>query len=198
MLDIPEKDYKNIVGLAKKYWLRSFSYIDLDDLVQEGALAYLKELKKYDDEKNTYFFGYAYKRIVGAMLDYIAANSVYGASTVRNVEPSVHSKIVVMPAEFEEKGAANEDELIAEIERERLYNLFRIYLKDMTELEVTVLKLYFVDSKSMVAIGNEVNIGRLKIKRILVACITYLKKRFGIEVEDKLKFKSISSVKNDY
>ena len=93
MYNIPEKDYNNIVGLAKKYWLRSFAYVDLDDLIQEGALAYLTELKKYDEERNDYFFGFAYKRIVGAMLDYIASVSIYGAATVRNIEPSKTSLI---------------------------------------------------------------------------------------------------------
>ena len=194
MNDIPEKDYNNIIGIAKKYWLRSFSYIELDDLIQEGSMAYLKELKKYDATKNDYFFGYAYKRIAGAMLDYIASQSVYGASTVRNIEPNSKSKIVTMPAEYEEKGQSYEDELIADVERERLYDLFKIYLVDMTDLEREVLKLYFLKSNSMVAIGNTVGIGRLKIKRILVSCVTYLKRRYGVSLEERLDFKSISKM----
>lgn len=194
MLDIPEKDYKNIVGLAKKYWLRSFSYIEVDDLVQEGAMAYLKELKKYDSDKNTYFFGYAYKRIVGAMLDFIAANSVYGASTVRNIEPSSKSRITTMPAEFEERGKGYEDSNIEFVERERLYELFQRYLEDMTEVEREVLRLYFVKNQSMVAIGKEVGVGRLKIKRILVTCVTYLRNRYGLEFDKNSSFKSISKI----
>ena len=144
MNEIPKKDYDNIVGIAKKYWLRSFSYIDLDDLIQEGSLAYLKELKKYNPEKNSYFFGYAYKRIAGAILDYIADNSVYGASTVRNIEPSKTSRIITMPAEFEERGRSYEDDIIASIERDRLQEMFQRYLSDMTQLEQEVLKLYFI------------------------------------------------------
>ena len=194
MQDIPEKDYNNIVGIAKKYWLRSFSSIELDDLIQEGVLAYLKELKKYDATKNTYFFGYAYKRIVGTMLDFIASNSVYGAATVRNIEPNKNLKIVTMPAEFEERGQGYEDELIAGIERERLHDMFKAYLGDMTELEREVLKLYFIKNKSMVAIGSEVSIGRLKIKRILVTCVTYLKNRYGLDIDNTHNFKSISKV----
>ena len=194
MNDIPEKDYNNIIGIAKKYWLRSFSYIDLDDLIQEGVIAYLTELKKYDETKNTYFFGYAYKRIAGAMLDFIASNSVYGASTVRNIEPSRNSKIVIMPAEFEERGQSYEDELIAGVERERLYEMFEHYLQDMTTLEREVLRLYFVKNKSMVAIGIEVNIGRLKIKRILVTCVTFLKKRYDLELADGVGFKAVSKI----
>ncbi len=194
MYEIPEKDYNNLVGLAKKYCLRSFSYIEVDDLIQEGAMAYLKELKKYDATKNTYFFGYAYKRIVGAMLDYIAANSVYGASTVRNIEPSSKSKIVTMPAEYEERGECYEDGLIAQVEKERLYELFRLYLSDMTEIEQEVLRLYFVKNNSMVAIGKEVGIGRLKIKRILITCVTHLKTSYGLTFDNSIGFKSISKI----
>lgn len=194
MQEIPEKDYRNILGLAKKYQLRSFSYIDSDDLLQEGCIAYLKELKKYDSTKNDYFFGYAYKRIVGAMLDYIASNSVYGSSTVRNVEPSKHSKITTMPLEVEDKGFNNEDALVDEVERERLFELFQSYLSDMSDLEKEVLKLYFLKNKSMVAICSDVGIGRLKIKRILVTCITYLKKSYGLDIGEKPHFKAISKV----
>ena len=194
MEEIPEKDYNNIIGLAKKYWLRSFSYIELDDLIQEGAMAYLKERKKYDATKNTYFFGYAYKRVVGAMLDYIASNSIYGASTVRNIEPNPKSVVVTMPAEYEERGMSYEDELVADVERERLYEMFVEYTLEMTELEREVLKLYFIKNMSMVAIGLDVGIGRLKIKRILVTCITYLKKRYGTDFQEKLDFKSMSKM----
>ncbi len=197
MNNIPQKDYDNLVGLAKKYWLRSFAYIELDDLIQEGLLAYLKELKKYDKTKNSYFFGYAYKRIVGAMLDYIAANSVYGASTVRNIEPSKTSKIVTMPAEFEERGQSYEDELVCKLEKEKLFDLFHKYLEDLTELERKILTLYFVNNRSMVSIGTEVEIGRLKVKRIIVSCVTYLKKRYNLDLTVELDFKSLSKVYDD-
>jgi len=119
-MEIPEKDYKNIVGLAKKYALRSFSYIDVDDLIQEGCIAYIRGLSKYDSSKNTYYMGFIYKRIVGAMLDFIASQSIHGASTVRNIEPANQISTTSIDLVQESLSDDKEDEILEQVDTERL------------------------------------------------------------------------------
>jgi len=190
-MNIPIEDYNNIKGLAKKYHNKSFAYIDVNDLVQEGCLAYLKGLEKYDKEKNPYYMGFIYKRVVGAMLDFIASQSLQGAATVRSFEASKSFKVVPLPLNYEAIGESNEDELIEQVCKEQLFERFKVYLKLLTSLEVEILLSYFVDKRSMVYIGTKLHISRLKIKRIIVACITYLRNRFSLEYID-IDFKSLS------
>ncbi len=193
-MEIPEKDYNNIVGLAKKYALRSFSYIDVNDLIQEGCIAYIKGLGKYDSSKNDYYMGFIYKRIVGAMLDYIASQSIHGASTVRNIEPANQISTTSIDLVQESLSDDNEDEILEEVDTERLYEKFALYLDDMTELERAILVGYFVDRKSMVKLGEELKISRLKIKRIINACISYIRRKYTYDVATKLNFKELSRV----
>jgi DNA-directed RNA polymerase specialized sigma subunit len=64
----------------------------------------------------------------------------------------------------------------------------------MTELEKAILVGYFVDRKSMVKLGEELKISRLKIKRIINACISYIKRKYTYDVTTKLNFKELSGI----
>jgi RNA polymerase sigma factor (sigma-70 family) len=193
-MEIPKKDYNNIVGLAKKYALRSFDYIDVNDLIQEGCVAYIKGLAKYDEAKNDYYMGFIYKRVVGAMLDFIASQSIHGASTVRNIEPATQISTTSIDLVQEAISHDNEEELLEQVDTERLFNKFVGYLEDMTELEKAILVGYFVDRKSMVKLGEELKISRLKIKRIINACISYIKRKYTYDVATKVNFKVLSRI----
>jgi len=189
--EIPEKDYNNIVGLAKKYALRSFSYVTVDDLVQEGCIAYIKGYKKFDSSKNDYYMGFIYKRVVGAMLDYIASVSSKGSSTVRNFEAAQDITTTSLDIQQELITKDYEDDIIAAADADILYQRFTKYLEDLTELEKAILVGYFVERKSMVKLGDELKISRLKIKRIINACLSYIKKRYKYD-SGITSFKEIS------
>lgn len=192
MREIPEQDYKNIVGLAKKYALRSFSYIDVNDLIQEGCLAYIKGLDKYDFDKNDYYMGFIYKRVVGAMLDYIASQSIHGASTVRNIEPAQKVTTTNIDGVSDMLSTDNENEMLEEVDAENLFKRFHDYISDLTELEKAILVGYFVQKKSMVKLGEELSISRLKIKRIINTCIGYFKRKYLYDAQEKVDFKELS------
>jgi len=194
---IPKKDYKYIEGLAFNIYIKSFAYISKEDLIQEGVLAYLAEKKKYDSTKNDYFMGYAYKRIRGAMLDYVARNSVDKYKTVRKAKDRTtkESCIVPAPENVEMYHISNEevDELLEEMHREEVYEIFQEYLESLTELEKVILYGYFVEGKSMLQIGKEVQVGRLKIKLILVNCVNFLKRKLdSAGASGEVDLKSIS------
>lgn len=192
MKQIPEKDYNNIIGLAKKYKLRSFGYIDVNDLIQEGCLAYIKGLEKYDSEKNSYYMGFIYKRVVGAMLDYIASQSIHGASTVRNIEPA--KRVSMSNYDDMQDFIYEEEHLLELVDAENLFDRFYVYLQDLTELERAILVGYFVNRMSMVKLGDELQISRLKIKRIINTCISYFKRKYDYDASQKVNFRELSRV----
>jgi RNA polymerase sigma factor (sigma-70 family) len=189
--DIPEKDLNHIKGLAAKYAKKSFYYITFDDLFQEGCMAYLKGKQKYKPEKNDYFMGFIYKRVVGAMLDYIASCSASGSSTVRaSGDDSKKVQLVNLNPNLA-TDESFEDSIIDEVANDMLYERFTEYLKELTQLEQHILVGYFINEKSMVALSAELGISRLKIRRIITACLTYLKNRYKYETIN-LKFREVS------
>jgi len=189
--DIPEKDYKQIQGLAYLYWKKSFSSIDLDDLIQEGCLAYLEMRKKYDKSKNNYFMGFAYLRVKGAMLDFISKNSIYGKETVRNLDiENTKSILGLLPEEYEDPidPRWKEDNLIEDIFIDDIVTKFNNYLTTIPELDFYILTQYFYEEKSMSKIEKELKIGRFKIKQIITEHINKIREELGVDTSIPLYF----------
>ncbi len=59
-----------IYSIAKKY----SSYNDIDDLYQAGSIGVIKAINKYDKNSNVKFSTYAYKYILGEIIDFIRKN----------------------------------------------------------------------------------------------------------------------------
>jgi len=182
---IPKSDYNNIKGLAYNIWRKSFSYISLEDLIQEGAMAYLKEKKKYDKTKNNYFMGYAYKRVKGAMLDFVAKNSINGAGTVRSRKTD-KGRLVSAPEGVENYHVNEdaEDELIEMLYKEEIFEAFLEYLEALTPSEKFILVEYFVKGNSLKATGAKSGEDRSRVKIIITACVSFLRDRFKVLLED--------------
>jgi RNA polymerase sigma factor (sigma-70 family) len=198
---IPKRDYNHIKGIAYKVWSKSFSYISIEDLTQEGVIAYLEGKSKYNPEKNDYFMGFIYKRVKGAMLDYVAKNSVGKSHTVRvskreEGKETNRSKIVPAPENVEmyHVNDCAEDELIDILYREQAREKFFDTLERFNDLEKYILVKYFVEGMSLKEIGAEVKIDRSKIKQIIVACVQFIRRRFNISEKD-VNFNFIGSAR---
>lgn len=181
---IPKDDYEFVEKIAYKYFLKSNYYVELDDLIQEGLLAYIKERQKYDAEKNNFFMGYAYLRVSGAIKDYIGKNSPRGGATVRpNSVASIRevqtfSSMGMDENELEDEGYASiVDVLINEQYLEEFYR----YFNTLNALEQKILHDYFILQRSVVKISEELQMSRLKVKKILDASLYYMKRYFHIE-----------------
>jgi RNA polymerase sigma factor (sigma-70 family) len=180
---VPQKDYKLIKGLAYQLWVKSFSFITMDDLLQEGLVAYLKGKEKYDFSKNNYFMGFVYKRVKGAMLDYIASMSLNKSKTVRNIEVDESKHLLVTAPENVENYHYNndaEDELIEDIERANLYDSFMVSIEALNKLEQNILFSYFIEGKSLVEIGKHFKVDRTKIKILIVNCVSFIRRRLKL------------------
>lgn len=184
MKDIPQKDFEFVQKIAYKYFLRSNYFVELDDLIQEGLLAYVKCVEKYDAKKNNFFMGYAYLRVSGAIKDYIGKNSPRGGATVRpnsvvsNREMHNFSSIGLDENNFEDTTAFSiEDEIVRIQCREE----FDKYLATLNKLEQIILYQYFIQQVSIVKLSEEYHMSRVRIKKLLSNCLIHLKKFFKIE-----------------
>jgi len=189
--EIPKSDYEFVEKIAYKYFLRSNYYVELEDLIQEGLLAYVKESEKYDVAKNNFFMGYAYLRVSGAIKDFIGKNSPRGGATVRpnsavvNREIYNFSSLGVDENEFEDiTSSTTEDEVF----RQRLESEFLDFLLTLNNIEEKVLYDYFVRQMSVVKISEEIGMSRIKLKKILLSVLFYMKDYFDFDdnTEDNL------------
>jgi len=141
-MDIPKEDYEKIKGLAGKVYLRSFSGVEYDDLLQEGVLAYLKAKKRYDKNKNDFFMGYVYKRVYGAMLDWVGKQAYNKGKAVRKTIKEPDYKVVPAPENVEIYATENQN-----IERLLLQeDITNILVEYFTVFEIKLLFEYLQDS----------------------------------------------------
>jgi len=190
-LGIPEKDFKQIQGIAYLYWKKSFSSIDLDDLIQEGCLAYLEMRQKYDESKNNYFMGFAYLRVKGAILDFISKHSIYGKETVRKLDiTNTKSNLTLLPEEFADPVDPKweENQLVEAIFVENIISKFDDYLGTIPELDYFILTQYFYEEHSMSKIERNLKIGRFRIKQIITKHINKLREELGVPTDIPLYF----------
>jgi RNA polymerase sigma factor (sigma-70 family) len=184
--EIPKKDYEFVEKIAYKYFIRSNYYVELDDLVQEGLLAYVKSREKYVESQNSFYMGYAYRRISGAILDYIGRNSPKGSSTVRpgsaQSTREIHSftSAGILEEDFADHTLGDIDD---EIVRLQCAEEFATYLKSLTPLEHRILYDYFILQDSIVKISVLVGFSRAKVKRIVTACLLHMKDYFEVDDE---------------
>lgn len=192
-MDITSEEIAFVEKLAWKIAKKSFAGIEFEDLRQEGFLALLQEKEKYDDTKNDNFLGFVYKRVWGAMLDFVSKSSVYKYRTVRKKYKRDDIKLVSAPENVEDYHIdfMFDDEQIDRIEREKVESLFEAYLLELTSLEQRILFDYFVLGHTMKGIGEVYKVQRTKVRKIILACIFYMKERLKQDLES-VSFASLS------
>lgn len=194
-MSIPAKELRQIKGIAYNIYRKSFNTIEFDDLYQEGVLAYLLARKSWDKNRNDYFMGYAYKRIYGAILDFVGNNSLNKRNTIRPSLPKVDYKIVPSVEGMEDNGIADIPDILEVVEVDRVKGKFYEYINRLTALEQEILYSYFITQETMVKIGDRVQINRLKIKTIIQTCVSYLRRYYNPEKEyEPLNIKALSKI----
>jgi RNA polymerase sigma factor (sigma-70 family) len=148
-MELTKNEMDTIYYTAFKYYIRSNGYIQLDDLIAEGTLTFLVKIKSFDPEKNVNRMAYAFKRVWGSMLDYIAKEHPLRAYAVR---PSLLKKgksINTFSDTFIDKSMKEinlegiekkDDPLMEEYLKEELYE---IYYKVLKELKLTLYSRLF-------------------------------------------------------
>jgi RNA polymerase sigma factor for flagellar operon FliA len=105
-------DYMPAVkAMAARLKERLPSSIDFNDLVSIGLEELVKLSRRYDPRQNTNFWGYAQKRVYGAMLDFLR-----NLDTISRSDRKLVKEIDKITEEYMAKyGVAPDDEYLAEI-----------------------------------------------------------------------------------
>jgi len=192
--NIPDKDYKHIEGLAYKVYKKSFTGIELEDLIQEGVLGYLMAKEKYDEDKNDYFMGFAYKKIYGRMLDWVAKNSLNKYGAIKKSLKDKESWLTATPEDYESFHTDYdfEEKIENYLLQEEIKEVMKSYF---TNLELYILFLYFIKNKGLIKIANEVDLNVNLVKFIIVKCVIFLKNYI---VKGEIKKVSVNEVEKYY
>jgi len=191
--NIPDEDFNHIKRLAYKYYVRSFATVELEDLIQEGCLAYIEKRKTYDASKNDYFMGFAYLRVRGAMLDYIEKLSIYGRDTVRGLDIENNpTKLAVYEEEHLEQYGVEDFDLEEEMMKREVLEKVEEYISKFPQLEKVIMQMYLIEGKSIVSIAKELNFNRQRIKRILEKALIDIREYFGVATEEPINFKELA------
>jgi len=147
-MELTKDEKDTIYYTAFKYYIRSNGYIQLDDLIAEGTLTFLIKIKSFDPKKNVNRMAYAFKRVWGSMLDYIAKEHPLRAYAVR---PSLLKKrkgintfsdtfINSNMKEISFEKIERDDPVMEEYLKEELYE---IYYKVLKELKLSLYTRLF-------------------------------------------------------
>lgn len=108
--DLAIKFLPAVKALAFKLKERLPSSIDVSDLVSIGTEELVKLARRYDEAQNDSFWGYARKRVYGAMLDYLRS-----LDTVSRTDRKLIKEVDKLVGKyFGEFGIEPEDEYLAE------------------------------------------------------------------------------------
>lgn len=107
--DLAVKFLPAVKALAFKLKERLPSSVDVSDLISIGTEELVKLARKYDESQNDSFWGYARKRVYGAMLDYLRTLDTVSRSDRKLIKEV--DKIV--SRQFGENGEEPSDEEIA-------------------------------------------------------------------------------------
>jgi len=100
-----------VKAMAYRLKERLPSSVDVSELVSIGAEEIIKLARRYDEELNDSFWGYAKKRIYGSMLDYLRSLDVI-SRTDRKILKDLEKAILNYIAEYDEEPS---DEYLSEL-----------------------------------------------------------------------------------
>lgn len=168
-IEVTEDDIKKITGIAvtvyKQYYVHG---ITVEDLAGEGKLAFMKAMQNYNPEKNTYFWGFAYKKVKGAMIDLIRKQFPKAAN---------ECNFIVGDEEYTDYATFQiEDTSIdSDIDYEKLKVLFMKAISGVTKLEQGILYDYYITGLPVYKVAKKYSTKHFKIKHIISEVSTYIK-----------------------
>ena len=158
-------DINKIKGIAVKTYNRYYVYgITVEDLASEGAVAFIKAWDNYNPEKNNYFWGFAYKKVQGSMIDYIRKQypKATNECSLSNYYSDTFTYNVV-------------NDIDNEIDITNIEKLFMLAIEDATVVEQGILYDYFITGLPVYKIAKKYSTKNFKIKYIIKEVSIYLK-----------------------
>jgi RNA polymerase sigma factor for flagellar operon FliA len=124
--------------------------VDFDDLVAVATEELIKVSRRYDPKQNDNFWGYARRRVEGAMLDYLRSLDIVSRGN-RKIIKDIEKEI---------------DNINKKIEEEELIEIIKKELYKMDKREQMVIQLYYFEELSLREISEILDISESKISQI--------------------------------
>lgn len=159
-----------IRGMASKLALGR-GHVSLEDLIQEGAIAVLDVLERYDSARGWRFTTFAQPRIHGAMQDYCRSklNLTQGGGRGRREEYSHFSLLAKQPEHSKGKEQVYEiADRSAEEERDNAAALERFHelLRGCNDTERAIMVWYYRGDLTMKEIGENLRLSESRVSQI--------------------------------
>ncbi|SFV51867.1 RNA polymerase sigma factor for flagellar operon [hydrothermal vent metagenome] len=178
------------------------SSIDYSDLSAIGTEELIKLARRYDEGLNDSFWGYAKKRVYGAMLDYLRSLDIVSRANRQLIkqieEPSdeelaeiigediqkIHdariasSIYTVMPID-DHLQMGDEGATLKKIEQEELVEVIKNVLTTFKEREQLIIQLYYFEELTLKEISEILGITESRISQIHKSVIKKIKESIG-------------------
>jgi RNA polymerase sporulation-specific sigma factor len=100
------------------------NYFNLDDLFQAGMIGLIKAYKKYDKTSSCKFSSYAYKYILGEMIDFIKKDrNIIVSDEIYNIYKKYLKVKELLSTKYERNVSIKEISAFMEIEENKLINI---------------------------------------------------------------------------
>ena len=174
---------RGVKSLAKAKAYKLPDSIDSADLVQDGSIALLDCIQRYDKARGATFKTFATRRVTGAFCDGLRnVDWVPRLVRHRGETPVImrQGKIIVTEAgrEINELDGDFHDRNRLEMSDE-----VRHALRGLRKTERIILLLYYLDGKTMVQIGESLGLSESRVSQVVTATKAFLRAREGIPAE---------------
>ena len=136
-----------LINIAEKIAWRQPSYIELDDLIQEGAPGLIKAVEEYDENRGTKFNTHAFIRIRRAIFESLRKIYQFYKFRDRQAEASLTDALEV-----------DNTSIVDELQKKELYESMTYLMKGLTREELSVIKRYYFENKTLKEIGKIMDI----------------------------------------
>jgi len=169
MAEITEDDIRRINNICYAV-MRAYPHVSItkDDLFQEGVIGFLEAKSRYDKTKNDYFWGYAFRRVKGSMLDYVRKCF----RRISHEQPATTNNFV----EYTEGKSELDSDYY--IQSETLIEEYFLRMKKLTPFEQQIIYQYFINKVPIYKLAQTYHTKRRKVSLILYNTLEYLKGSF--------------------
>lgn len=147
-------------------------FIDLEDLKSAAYMGLVEAAGRYNPEMGVAFKTFSYRRIVGAMQDFLREQ--------RWLRGNGPSHMVSLDTTFNDEDCALKDTIEAKPE-DQTEACFEVLTMNLDDQAKQVLKFYFIDEYSMKEVGERFNVSESRICQLIKSYKTQIRESWSSE-----------------
>jgi len=138
-----------------------------DDLLQEGLIAFLEAVRRFDLSRSTRLSTYAWKTVTGRLKNYLRSGRSHRQAVSVEDLPDMTSNPHLLPEEIVEDGVDHPEHMHRLIDDEHKTRVVQRALSELTPKQRRVVKLHYWEDMRQVAIAERMGVSRPAISQLL-------------------------------